>query len=42
VVVGSRGRGLVRSAVLGSVSQGVLEQAHCPVAVARPVGVTVE
>ncbi|MFF5209086.1 universal stress protein [Streptosporangium sp. NPDC000396] len=36
VVVGSRGRGVIRSAVLGSVSHGVLHYATCPVAVVRP------
>jgi nucleotide-binding universal stress UspA family protein len=35
VVVGSRGHGLVRDALLGSVSQETLEKAHCSVAVAR-------
>lgn len=35
VVVGSRGHGVVRDALLGSVSQEILEKAHCPVAVAR-------
>ncbi|MFC4059241.1 universal stress protein [Planomonospora corallina] len=35
VVVGSRGLGALGSAVLGSVSHGVLHHAHCPVAVVR-------
>ncbi|MFI6802527.1 universal stress protein [Streptosporangium canum] len=38
VVVGSRGHGLLASAVFGSVSHGVLHHAHCPVAVVRPKG----
>ena len=33
LVLGTRGRGSVKGAILGSVSQGVLHDAHCPVAV---------
>jgi nucleotide-binding universal stress UspA family protein len=36
VVVGSRGWGDVRGALLGSVSQGCLRRVHGPVAVVRP------
>lgn len=35
VAVGSRGRGAVEAALLGSVSRGILYQAHCAVAVVR-------
>ena len=35
IVMGSRGRGAVRSAVLGSVSHYVLNHAHVPVLIAR-------
>ena len=37
VVVGSRGRPMLTSAILGSVGRGVVERAACPVAVVRPV-----
>ena len=36
VVIGSRGRGMVRSRLLGSVSTSVIRRAHSPVVVCRP------
>ena len=36
VVIGSRGRGDVKSALLGSVSHGVLSRATCPVVIVPP------
>jgi nucleotide-binding universal stress UspA family protein len=38
VVVGSRGLGGVRRALMGSVSDSVVRHAHCPVLVVRKEG----
>ncbi|GIF23364.1 nucleotide-binding universal stress UspA family protein [Actinoplanes tereljensis] len=37
VIVGSRGRGALRAALLGSTGRHVLQHAQCPVLVARPL-----
>jgi nucleotide-binding universal stress UspA family protein len=36
IVIGSRGLGALRRAVMGSVSESVVRHAHCPVMVVRP------
>lgn len=36
IVMGSRGRGLLKRALMGSVSDSVVRHAHCPVLVVRP------
>ncbi len=36
IVMGSRGRGRIRRALVGSVSDSVVRHAHCPVLVVRP------
>jgi nucleotide-binding universal stress UspA family protein len=38
VVLGGRGLGSVRGLILGSVSEAVVQQAHCPVAVVHRAG----
>ncbi len=36
IVIGNRGLGALRRAVMGSVSESVVRHAHCPVMVVRP------
>lgn len=36
IILGSRGRGGIRRALMGSVSSSVVQHAHCPVMVVRP------
>jgi len=38
IVMGSRGRGGIRRAMLGSVSESVVKHAHCPVLIVREQG----
>lgn len=35
IIIGSRGRGRIRRALMGSVSDSVVRHAHCPVMVVR-------
>jgi nucleotide-binding universal stress UspA family protein len=42
IVMGSRGRGGIRWALIGSVSDLVVRHAHCPVLVVRKEGEKVE
>lgn len=42
IVIGSRGLGRVKGAILGSTSRDVVAHAHCPVLVIRPVAATAE